>query len=381
MIRWFFKYSVFIFLLNTILLSIEYTMNMGYNIFLAIMIISSFLFLINPREVRNILFHKSFSFLLLINLLNLFYFLLFHNINDLEAIKYLLARGVQFSLIAFSIYYNYSYYSRTLFIHLSYVIMAVIVLGFINDPNIFSGRYSGLIWNPNLFGAYCCLAFGMLLLDEGKKNNFFYFMLVTFFIMCLASGSRAVIVGLTIAFFLKFGFSLRNILYSIIILIMFVFIINFDLNTSFNRIYSQSLLEDRILQFEYGLKTFYSKFWTGYGLDKYSYIEKSLVPEHLQGPIKGAHNGYLALLSQYGVIFGFIILFIIIFKAFSVCFRFLYNRNISRVYIFIIIFGLVAALYESLITGINMFHTILFWFSLSFLSFSSYINTDEYKSN
>ena len=53
MIRWFFKYSALIFLLNTILLSIEPTMEIGYNIFLIIMSIALFLLLINPRQVKN----------------------------------------------------------------------------------------------------------------------------------------------------------------------------------------------------------------------------------------------------------------------------------------------------------------------------------------
>lgn len=354
-------------------------MAIGYTIFLGIMILSSFLLLINPRQVKNVLFHKAFGFLVLINFLNLLYFLLFHSITDIEALKYLVARGVQFSLISFSIFFHYDYYKKTVFLHLSYAIFFIIIIGFFYSPNIFSGRYSGIIWNPNLFGAYCCLGFGMLFLSGQKNNRFIYLMLFTFFIMSLASGSRAVLVGLTLAFFLRFGFSLRNILYSILLLILFIFIINLQLETSFNRIYTQSLLEDRILQFEYGLKTFFSKFWTGYGLDKYSYINKSLVPEHLQGPIKGAHNGYLALLSQYGIVFGGMILSIIFYKSFSLCISFFMNRRTNLVFIFLIIFGLIAALYESLITGINMFHTILFWFSLAFLSYSNYIDIYEGK--
>jgi len=44
----------------------------------------------------------------------------------------------------------------------------------------------------------------------------------------------------------------------------------------------------------------------------------------------------------------------------------------TKVYYYIIAYGLVASMYETLITGINEFHTILFWFSLAFLSFSKF---------
>ena len=44
-----------------------------------------------------------------------------------------------------------------------------------------------------------------------------------------------------------------------------------------------------------------------------------------------------------------------------------------------IIFGVIGAIYETLITGINDFHTFLFWFSLAFLSYSKYRDKFEVK--
>ena len=94
MIKWLFKYGAVIFLFNSILLSIESTYVIGNQIFLALMWIFLFVLLINPKQIKTILFHKAFSFLLIINLLNLLYFSLFHSISDYDAIKYLMARGV-----------------------------------------------------------------------------------------------------------------------------------------------------------------------------------------------------------------------------------------------------------------------------------------------
>ena len=77
MIKWLIKYGTVIFLFNTVLLSIEYTFNIGNQIFLSLMVIFLFVLLINPKQIKTILFHKAFLFLLILNLINLLYFLLF----------------------------------------------------------------------------------------------------------------------------------------------------------------------------------------------------------------------------------------------------------------------------------------------------------------
>ena len=91
----------------------------------------------------------------------------------------------------------------------------------------------------------------------------------------------------------------------------------------------------------------------------------------------GSHNGYLALFTQYGILFGGIALFIIYTKSIQV-YSFFHNRKgFERVYLFILMYTLIAALFETFLTGINEFNTILFWFSLSFLSYSKFIKKHE----
>jgi hypothetical protein len=100
MIKWLFKYGAVIFLFNTVLLNIESTFKIGNIIFLSLIGIFLFFLIINPVQIKNILFHKAFLFLLSINLINLLYFLFFHSIFDLEAIKFLISKGLQFSIIS-----------------------------------------------------------------------------------------------------------------------------------------------------------------------------------------------------------------------------------------------------------------------------------------
>ncbi len=137
------------------------------------------------------------------------------------------------------------------------------------------------------------------------------------------------------------------------------------------------MFNDRILQFEYAYLSIQNNLIIGYGLDKYAYIDKSLVPIYLKGEVIGAHNGYLAILVQYGIIFGSVILFLIFRKSLQAYSYFKNKKSFERVYLFIILYVLIASIYESLITGINEFSTILFWFSLSILSYSIFLKENE----
>ena len=377
MIKWLFKYGAVIFLFNSILLSIESTYVIGNQIFLALMGIFLFVLLINPKQIKTILFHKAFSFLLIINLLNLLYFFLFHSISDYDAIKYLMARGVQFSIISTSIYFNYEYYKNKFFDHLVYVVFGIVVFGLVINPSLFSGRYSGIIWNPNMFSSLVVIAFSIHFLKYEKRSNLDYFILFTLLISALASGSRGSLVAIILVFLLKYGFAFRNIIYGLLALGVSLVVLSINLETSLNRFAENSMFNDRILQFEYAYLSIQEKLFTGYGLDKYAYIDKSLVPRYLKDKIIGAHNGYLAILAQYGIIFGSVILFLIFRKSLQAYSYFKNKKSFERVYLFIILYVLIASNYESLITGINEFTTILFWFSLSILSYSIFLKENE----
>ena len=377
MIRWLFKYSAVIFLFNSILLSIEYTYYIGDQIFLSLMGVFLFILLISPKQLKIILFHKAFLFLLIINLLNLLYFLLFHSVSDFAAIKYLMARSVQFSMIASSIYFNYEYYKDKFLQHLVYIIFGVVIFGLIFEPNLFTGRYSGIIWNPNMFASLVILAFAVLFLKDERRTTFDYFILFTLLVSAIASGSRGALVGITLVFVFKYGITLKNMIYGFVALLISFFILSINLETSLNRFAEQGLFSDRLLQFKYAYLTIKENLIAGNGLDKYSYIDKSLVPIYLKDQIIGAHNGYLSILAQYGLIFGGLILFIIFRKSLE-CFSFFKNRNrFERVYLYIILYTLLASIYESLMTGINEFNTILFWLSLSLLSYTKFREQHE----
>ena len=368
--KWLIKYGVVIVLLNTLLLAIPSTRFIGNQIFLTLMAVYSVFILTNPRHIKTVVLHKAFVVFLILNIVNVFYFSLFHSFDDVSALKYLLARGVQFLIISVAIIYNYDYFKKYFLMHVSYVIIGVVILGLIIDPFIFAGRYRGIIWNPNMFSSFTSMAFAVLFLREEKKSKIMIFFLWLLFIVSLASGSRDVLVAFLLLFGFKYGISRRNFLYAFLGLGIYFVIINFQLDTSINRFSSQDLFNDRLLQYQYAYETLLQKPLVGFGLDKYAYINLDLVPDYLRVRVISAHNGYLAILTQYGLIFGILIICVILHKVISL-FLSIDKKDAELLsYLYIACYVPIAAIYETFLTGINEFHTILFWFSLAFLSFS-----------
>ena len=372
MIKLFIKYGIVIFLFNTILLSIKSTFALGNILFLFLMVIFLIVLMINNRLIKDVIFYKPFSFLLILNVINIIYFILFHSVDDIEALKYLFARGIQFSIISLSIYHNFEYLKTKFLDHIVSVVFFISILGFLVNPSIFSGRYSGIIWNPNMLASFAVIAFSILFLKKESYSNYDISLMLFFFLISIATGSRGAIVGIALAFLVKYGFARRNLIYAALTIVGILVISSINLDTSINRLAEQSLFNDRLLQYEYAWQTIKLKLFSGNGLDKYAYIDKSLVPIYLKGLIISSHNGYLAILTQYGLVFGGAVLLVIINKSIQVVSFFKDTPENERIYLFIVIYALFAALYETLITGINEFHTILFWFSLAFLSYSKY---------
>tara|TARA_B100000123_G_C25717390_1_gene422805 strand:+ start:338 stop:1480 length:1143 start_codon:yes stop_codon:yes gene_type:complete len=371
MTKFFIKYGVVLYLVNTIFLSIESTFAIGNLIFLIVMSSYALLLLLNSSFFTNVILNKIFLIYLLINLINLIYFLCFHSFGDFEALKFLLARFVQFSIIAASIYYNFIYYKSYFFRHLSVFLFILVIACLVGNTDFFSGRYRGVIWNPNMLASFSSIGFAIVLITINKYKRIDILMMTIFLIISLLTGSRGVLIAIPLAFIIKFGFSLKNFLYSLLAIILYFSIAQLDLNTSLNRFSEKTIFSSRLDNWNYGIQNILTKPLFGFGLDKYS-GETEYIPyfERGLGRSLTAHNGYISLFIQYGMIFGSIILFLIFRYCISLFYFFKsYSDNIIKVNLYIILTTLIASIYETMLTGINEFQTILFWFSLAFLIF------------
>ena len=375
MIRWFVKYGFVIFLFNTIFYSISLTKDtIAPIVFYITMATGLFFLLLNPKHLKEVLFHKAFLFLMILNLINLTYYLFFDSISNIDSLEYLMARFMSFSLISLSIYYNFSFFKNRFTSMIVKIISLVVFLSLIIDPNLLNGRYHGIIWNPNMLASLTVLAFSCILLKTKEKSPFEKLLLILLLIVSLSTGSRSAIIAIGLSFIFKYGFSLRNVLYSLTGVMLIFMISNTNLETSLNRITSQGIMKGRVEQFNFAIYNIKEKIFTGHGLSEYSGLPSDIdIPKRLEGIFIAAHNGYLSILIQYGIIFGGLVILIIFTKSFEL-FSFYIRRNDENlVYVFFIVYTLFAANFESLITGINEFHTILFWFSISYLSYSKFL--------
>ena len=372
--KWFLKYGFVVLLFNTILYQIDSTKDtIAPIIFYVLMGVGLLTIIVNPSQIKEVIFHKSFLFLLLLNLINLLYLVIFDDILNRESVQFLMARFIQFSLISFAVYYNFDYFKDRFPKLLINIILLVVIISLVSNPYIFSGRYQGITWNPNEFSTLLIFAFAFLLLRTSEKTYKELFLLFLLFGLILSTGSRAALIAIVIAFVYKFGLSTRNFIYAIMSIFLYFLISSTNLNTSINRVTNQGYFNDRAEQWEFALYNLQEKLLTGYGLSQYSGLpESSLISESQEGKIMSAHNGYLSVFLQYGLLFGSLVIFVFLRKSVEVLKFFKDNSDYNVLYSYIVLITILLSFFETFITGINQFHTILFWFALSFLSFSKF---------
>jgi O-antigen ligase len=372
--KWFLKYGFVALLFNTILYQIDFTKDtIAPIIFYVLMGVGLLTIIVNPSQIKEVIFHKSFLFLLILNFINLVYLVIFDDILNRESVQFLMARFVQFSLISFAVYYNFDYFKDRFPKLLINIILLVVIISLVSNPYVFAGRYQGITWNPNEFSTLLIFAFSFLLFRTSEKTYKEFFLLILLFGLILLTGSRAALIAIVIAFVYKFGLSTRNFIYAIMSIFLYLLISSTNLNTSINRVTNQGAFEDRAEQWEFALYNLQEKPFTGHGLSEYSGLpESSLISDNQKGKIMSAHNGYLSILLQYGLLFGLLVIFVFLKKSVEVLKFFKDNSDYNVIYSFIVLITIFLSLFETFITGINQFHTILFWFALSFLSFSKF---------
>lgn len=368
------SYLFVLFVFNTILFAIKGIGQFSEMLFLSLSVLTCFIIILSPRLIKKVLLDKKFTPFLFFNIINFVYHLLFE-LADFDSLKYLLARFTVFSLISFHIAINPKYLKEFFFKHLYFFLLILSLASIILLPFGFSNRYFGIFTNPNALGSIMLIAFSIkiILFYKGEKRDFLY--LTSFFLLILLSGSRVSMLGVALALLFRFGISFRSISLYFFVVLGVYFISDFlGTGSSTSRLVSADIISNRVLEFKYAYETFQSKWLTGYGLSHYAYIDQSLIGvehEHLH---IGAHNGYLAVMVQYGLIFAttfFIFLFKYLFSIFKYV-RHHWQNNKVKFLSFIILFTLINGFVETMMTGINDFQTCLFWLSFGYLYSQAY---------
>ncbi len=363
-----------VFIFNTILFAVNGIGNVSDLLFLTVAAITCFVLVIFSKLIKEVLLNRRFLPFLLFNILNLLYHLFFE-FGDVESLKYFLARFAVFSLISLHINYCSKYLKTDFFKHLYKFLLLLGIASLLLWPVSLSTRYYGIFTNPNATGAIMSIAFALklFLYYEGTRRDLLELLL--FFCIVLLSGSRISLLSIALAYVFRFGLSFRFIIIiAISVVALYLTIDFFGEESGANRLLSDDLISNRILEFQYAYKTFQSKWMSGYGLANYAYINQALISVDHESLHIGAHNGYLALLVQYGLFFAssfFIILFTSLFSIISFV-KSNWDSKYIQFFSFILIFMLLNSVVETMITGINDFQTCMFWLSFGYLYSQAY---------
>lgn len=364
------KYLAFIFLLNNLFFGFKDFNQLSENSFLIIMGFSLLLTIYSIKILKNVVFDKSFQIFFFLNFLNLIYYL-FLEIGDLESLKYLAARFVQFSIFSISVYFLQDDFANKFVKFLKFATIGSLLASLALKFPDFETRYQGIFLNPNEFSIIMVIGFALILFTE-KRTTINYSLMLLFLFVIVISGSRSAIAGLGIAIITYIlhhrSRNLLNIFFIVGSLLLFSFF--GGQNNAIQRMLEFDLLINRKYEYLYAIDTFLQKPLFGHGLKNYAYIDFSLIQFDDVQINFGAHNGYLSILVQYGAIFSTIFFSILIYylnKIYRAKIE-IFGENIlqTKFLFFLITYALVNGLFENTIIGINFLQTNLFWLTLAY---------------
>jgi hypothetical protein len=367
MIRFIQKYGAYIFLINNLLFSYLGFNQIATTLFLVLSFIFLVISLLNAPFFKNVILDKSFRFYLSIHTINLLYYLLI-DFGDIESFKYLSAKSIQLIIFTSTIYFTYESLKLDLIKLVKFLCISSLILSIIFNYPSFEGRYLGIFFNPNEFAIIMVYGFSLFLITT-KKSLFDIFFIILFLVFILLSGSRAALLGVFLAILINFKF--RRITVLSTLLILFVSYIFRDLPT-IDRLLSENIFFNRQYEIIYALETFYKELWFGNGLKNYAYINEDVISSYDQKIDYGAHNGYLSILVQYGLLFSIAFFTVVISNVYRVS-AYLKKVMISdpnyKFFYFVIIYTLANGLFENSFSGINFFQGSLFWLVVGFILF------------
>tara|TARA_B110000977_G_scaffold26269_1_gene32656 strand:+ start:7474 stop:8625 length:1152 start_codon:yes stop_codon:yes gene_type:complete len=371
------KYGAYIFLLNNLLFSISGFHQIATSIFLVLSVFFLVITLLNAPFFKNVILHKSFRFYLSIHAINLLYYLLIE-FGDIESFKYLSAKFIQLIIFTSTIYFTHKTFKIDLIRLIKYLCVLSLILSIIFNFPGFTSRYLGIFFNPNEFAIIMVYGFSLFLITT-KKSLINIVFLILFLIFILLSGSRAALLGIVLSILVNFKLK-RITVFSTLLIFLVAYL--FRELPAISRLLNEDILFNRQYEIIYAFETFYNELWFGNGLKNYAYINENVISSYDQEIDFGAHNGYLSLLVQYGLVFSIIFYTIVTKNLYKIS---VYLRSKMRedtgykYFYFIIIYTLTNGMFENSFSGINFFQGSLFWLVIGYVLYDINLqkSTDE----
>ena len=373
MLNFYTKYLFILFWLLQVLQQTNIPFNFKPYLYIIMGISLIFTFVLLSKN-SSFFFNKAFLVIHLVLLIYVFYWIMFD--QSVFGLQYIISKIAIYGLMAATIFYQYDFVEKKLLRIILMLGMIILIFGLVTNLS-FGSRYGGPFGNPNSLGFFSVMLFGIVLFQK-EKNRLRTFLLIFFILMALASGSRAALGGIVLAYLIKEKVSFKKLA------ILFIsFAILFGINklvtsygftTGIDRVISTSkkhdLLAGRDLEYKLGLDSIKENPITGHGLDHYAHLSDTIVKK--SGILRidanfalNPHNSFIALFIQLGIPFGIILLSILFYyvgKSF-------FFKPRHGPYLILILYPFLAGFFESFLFGVSGFEGTTFWFALMFYQY------------
>lgn len=282
-----------------------------------------------------------------------------------DSATYFAGKLATFGIMMLCISNNFEFYLKRSILPFSYIILALIVLGwFYHRTSSISSSY--LVFgfaNRNAACTLSAIGFAGFLFakDHHKKSDYLCMAILLFTI--LIGGSRNSLAMCILFVIIKYGLSMRMVAVMVLSAILIIFVLpemGIEIN-AFDRLVDTvtgNLATDREAQRQGAMMMIQDKPVTGWGLA--SQIQgKALEISHY-----GAHNGYLTLIMYMGLPLGIAFIGTIalgVLKRFFKLYKL--HNNVLNYHLAVMISILFAANQEDYLVGVNQITTNIFFVS------------------
>ena len=296
-----------------------------------------------------------------------------------DSATYFAGKIATFAIMMLCISHNFEFYLKKSILPFSYIILALIVLGwFYHRTGGTSSSY--LVFGFSNRNAACAVAAigfaGFLFARESHRKSDYLCMAILFFTI-LIGGSRNSLAMCILFVIIRYGLSMRMVAVMALSAILIIFVlpeIDVEIN-AFNRLVDTvtgNLATDREAQRQGATMMIHAKPITGWGFA--SQIQgRALEISHY-----GAHNGYLTLIMYMGLPLGLAFIGTI---AWGVLKRFeLYwlRDNVLNYHLAVMVSILFAANQEDYLVGVNQIITNMFFVSFVVTGIYMYYYKHDY---
>ena len=332
---------------------------------------------VNFTSVVSFIAVKRYPFIyafILVMLLYQFTFGWMH-INEKTWI-YIFARPLFAFAMIISIKKNFDYYSKTFFIHLSYLCAGLILYGrfFVGGSIMHYGdtRLELGFGNPNTTSCVGAFSFCFLFTQIQKFNKKTLFVLGVCLYAVFVGGSRIAMLAVIVAIGFKYGFNLRTLKYFLYALGV-VFVLRFAgfqiiaLDRLVTTVESDDMEADRAPEREACWVQIMEHPIDGNG------IAPPLSRAALQISELGSHNGYLDMMKYFGIPFALIIFFVLARESIKLFRLYFFQDDIvMKGHLLICLIMLPSATVECYFIGIHEYGTTLYYISYIILCMQQY---------